>query len=72
MDEDELRKRVRERIEKLGVSDSEIGRIAGISKSNLSRWLSGDKSFTIPTLARLLAAVGLSLMVEEKGRKDGR
>jgi len=65
IDEAALRVKVRARIDFLKESDAAIARLAGVSRPNLSRWLSGQKSFGLESLSRVLAAVGLSLEIGE-------
>jgi transcriptional regulator with XRE-family HTH domain len=63
---EDLRRAVRE----AGVSLSELGRQAGVSQPQLSRFVSGERTLTLPAAARVCLALGLRL-VRDGGSRPG-
>lgn len=52
--------RLRHALRKSGLSSAQLAQAAGISRSNLYRWLTGGNAHTLLTVFRLLALAGLS------------
>lgn len=49
--------------EQRGMSNADLARAVGVSRSNVQRQLSGDRNMTLRTLARLAGAMGLKARV---------
>jgi HTH-type transcriptional regulator/antitoxin HipB len=60
----ELGEAVRLRRAELGISQTELGRRAGMTQSAVARFEAGGTVPTLPLLDRLADALGLSLRVE--------
>ena len=44
-----------------GYTQQELAKILGVSQAMVSRWENGEENFTIATLAKISAALGLKL-----------
>lgn len=51
---------------KIGMSDFELSRLSGISRSTLSRWKTGERKPGLYQLLRVMGIVGLELNVRER------
>ncbi len=49
---------IREAIRQSGASSNQLGNHAGVDPSQVSRFLAGERSLTLDTVDRLLAAIG--------------
>jgi transcriptional regulator with XRE-family HTH domain len=54
-----------------GLSLNELGRRIGVSEGQLSRFLRGDRTLTLPAAARVCQYFGLELCRQEKGFTGG-
>jgi transcriptional regulator with XRE-family HTH domain len=59
---DEILRRIRERIQELGLRQAQIASYLGLTQGNLSQRLAGKIRFTLDELAKLLPLLGLSLL----------
>ena len=59
----ELAEAVRAQRESLGLTQSELGRRAGMTQSSIARFEAGGTQPTLPTLEKLASALGLHLNV---------
>ncbi len=50
------------RLKELGITRKEFARRMGTSEAEVSRWLGGTHNFTLRTLSRISAALGISLI----------
>ena len=50
------------RLKELGITRKECARRMGTSEAEVSRWLGGTHNFTLRTLSRISAALGISLI----------
>ena len=55
-----------------GLSLNELGRRIGVSEGQLSRFLHGDRTLTLPAAARVCQYFGLELCRQGKGFTEGR
>src|SRR5262245_14577122 len=62
---------LREAIQGSGLSLNELGRRAGVSEGQLSRFLRGDRTLTLPAAARVCRYFGLGLCPAEDRTGDG-
>jgi transcriptional regulator with XRE-family HTH domain len=53
---------LREAIRNSGMSISELGRKAGVSQPQLSRFLNGERTLTLPAAAKVCQTLGLRLI----------
>lgn len=60
----EVSEAINEAMEKHGVNRAELARRCGITRSALSQSLSGRRSMTLATIAKLLHALGVHLEVK--------
>ncbi|WP_035849771.1 helix-turn-helix domain-containing protein [Kitasatospora azatica] len=60
----ELAETVRTRREHLGLTQKELGRLAGMTQSSVARFEAGGAEPTLPTLEKLAVALGLHLTVK--------
>ena len=60
----ELGKTVRERREDLGLSQAELGKLAGLKQPAVARFEAGGTMPTIPVLERLAEALDMTLWIE--------
>lgn len=68
----DLEEQLREALRKTGLSHHELGRRSGVSQPILSRFLSGERSLTLPIAAKVCRALGLRLCpVEEDAGQGG-
>ena len=51
---------------KIGMSDYELSRLSGISRSTLSRWKLGERKPMLYQLLTVMSIVGLELNITEK------
>jgi len=57
-----LVEKIREAIRGCGISLSALGRKAGVSQPQLSRFLNGERTLTLPAAAKVCEALGLRLV----------
>ena len=62
---DQLQQHIRES----GLSLNQIGRLAGLESEQLSRFMTGKRGLSLPSLARLCEALNLRLVRAGKPRK---
>src|SRR5262249_18586366 len=55
-----------------GLSLNELGRRTGVSEGQLSRFLRGDRTLTLPAAARVCLYFGLELRPQEEPFSGGR
>jgi len=65
IDEAALRVKVAARMEQLKISQTDVAKLSGFSQGKLSAWLGGHKKIRLDSLAKILQAVGLGLLVQE-------
>ena len=65
VDEPALRVRVSARMVQLGLNQTQVAKLSGFSQGKLSDWLAGSKKIRVDSLARILQAVALGLLVSE-------
>ena len=64
--------RLREAIRGCGLSLNELGRKAGVSQPQLSRFLNGERTLTLPAAAKVCEARGLRLVGPDEKIKSRR
>lgn len=57
---------LRQAIQKSGLTLNEIERRCGVSHAALSRFMRGERSLTLPVVAKLCQVLGLRLCAEDK------
>ena len=57
---------VRKAVESSELSPSEISRRAGIARSQLSRFLSGERGLSVATVEQLAECLGLEITIKPK------
>lgn len=57
-------------IERRGVSNKEVARMAGISRTSLTKILDCEANYSIKTLLKVLNAMGMELSVWDKSHAD--
>jgi transcriptional regulator with XRE-family HTH domain len=63
---------LRDAIRASGVSLNELGRRTGVSEGQLSRFLRGDRTLTLPAAARVCLYFGLELCPQGERSTGGR
>ena len=53
-------------MEQRGLTISELARMAGVARPNLSNWLAGKRSIMLPGTEAVMAALGITLNVPKK------
>ena len=59
---------IRQAIKQSGQTSVEIARQTGVSRSQISRFLRGERTLTIPTAEKIGKLLGLELRKKEGGR----
>ena len=62
----DLRESVLRLMEQRGLTISELARMAGVARPNLSSWLAGKRSIMLPGAEAVMAALGITLNVPKK------
>jgi len=62
---------LRQAIRESGLSLNEIGRRTGVSEGQLSRFLRGDRTLTLPAAARVCVCFGLELCRRDHPDRKG-
>lgn len=62
----DLRESVLRLMEQRGLTISELARMAGVARPNLSNWLAGKRSIMLPGAEAVMAALGITLNVPKK------
>jgi transcriptional regulator with XRE-family HTH domain len=57
-----LVEKIREAIRDCGLSHNELARKSGVSQPQLSRFLTGERTLTLPAAAKVCEALGLRLV----------
>ena len=55
------------RLQELGMSKKELAQKAGTSPAAVTRWIGGGQNFTLSTLAKISAVLGVPLISVVKG-----
>ena len=63
---------IRQAIEDSGLTLLELGKRAGVHHSALGRFLSGERTLTLPAAAKVCEALGLKLVPAKPGRPKGQ
>ena len=58
---------IRQAIAESGLTNYELSKISGVSESQLSRFMNGDRTLTLPTAEKIAEHIGVEL--KKKGRK---
>ncbi len=61
-----ISKQIISAIRQSGLSAAEIERLAGVSRSVITRFINGERTITLATADALCAALGVSVKVEAK------
>ncbi len=64
-----LVEKIRETMRNCGLSLNQLGRKAGVSQPQLSRFLNGERTLTLPAAAKVCEALGLRLVGPEEAPK---
>lgn len=54
------------RLQEIGMSKKELAQKAGTSPAAVTRWIGGGQNFTLSTLAKISAVLGVPLITEAK------
>ena len=58
-----IKQKIQSEMQISGISINALAKSSGVSKSQISRWLSGKSDLTIETLGKLCDVLGLNLEV---------
>ena len=67
----DLEEQLREALRRTGLSHHELARQSGVSQPVLSRFLSGERSLTLPVAAKICRSLGLRLCANEADAGHG-
>jgi transcriptional regulator with XRE-family HTH domain len=65
-------RQLQEAIRASGLSLQELGRRTGVSQGQLSRFLSGDRTLTLPAAARICLYMGMGLYRDQDRPERGK
>jgi predicted transcriptional regulator len=63
--EQQLRRELKKRRQKMGLKQAQLARIAGVNQSHISRIESLDLNFQISTLFKVLDAMNMKIVLED-------
>jgi transcriptional regulator with XRE-family HTH domain len=66
-----LVEKIRQAIQDCGLSHNDLARKSGVSQPQLSRFLAGERTLTLPAAAKVCEALGLRLVGPKARRRQG-
>lgn len=60
---------IRARATELGMNQSDVARVLGVDRRQVSHWWTGNKNPSLPTLERLLAVLDMEVVNTKVGAK---